>query len=214
MNGINQVTLKGHLARDGEQKTMRDGRDQDRQLQRRYEPVVQEPQRRVDEDRRLPSLRRVVSRPRAGQADAEGRRDLRPGPSPDPLVGWTRAGNGKRYATEIVCKGSDVDILAPPLKKDEEIRHVEASAPRRGGVSVLMAPKIETSAPDAPDAPLPEPWRDPAVRASVLRDMKLRRIQVAREIESARELIADREDEDERLKGCICTLEDIDGEAT
>ena len=66
----------------------------------------------------------------------------------------------------------------------------------------------------APDAPLPEPWRDPVVRTSVLRDMKLRRLQVAREIETARELIADREDEDGRLIECIKALEAMDGEAT
>ena len=63
-------------------------------------------------------------------------------------------------------------------------------------------------------APLPEPWRDPVVRASVVRDMKLRRLRISREIETARELIADREDEDARLVGCIRSLEEMDGEAT
>ena len=131
MNGINQVTLKGHLARDGETKTMRDGETRicnfSVATNRSYKNKAGEWTKTADFHRCVawypdPELTKKMLKGAA--IFVQGRLQTRSWDDP--------SGNGKRYVTEVVCKGSDVDVLSPPLKKDGESGKWQRPPPEGG----------------------------------------------------------------------------------
>ena len=130
MNGINQVTLKGNLARDGDVKVMRDGETRIVNItvvtNRSYKNKSGEWQKAADYHRCVAWYpdKTLLDKLRKGAAVfLQGRLQTR---------SWEDAKGEKRYATEVVCKGSDVDVLAPPLVKDEQSGKWQRPPPEGG----------------------------------------------------------------------------------